>query len=240
MSKEDTLERISEAPSLEEEKHGGTVISFFGDEREDIVLYMAGLFAVSNEPVLIVDNSFRHSAYRALGGKKGEGAVYFNNVTSIINAAYQPEFLDNFRYILVFHGFYADKRWWNMSKKRFIVTTQDRFINEDISYEIRSKELDLSEIYFVISGRYSTKIQEKDIAGMLGISSGRLDDLYVYEFDPDSGDGAARISLQYNRIHEMSKLPNPVKSTLYRMFRVTAEKPECNIKHKNLFADAVI
>ncbi len=196
------------------------IISFAGVKRGDVVYYIAKLLATFDEPVLVVDNSEQHDAFRSVHHKGDRDEAYVKNITFVHDIAFSERMTSAFNYTVVYHGMDIEPTWWHNSDDRFIVTNYDRFDINDIRDSIA--RLEPETVGLIFTDKVSSKITEHYIVEVLNLPEEVIEN--AIEIPRDDSIEAAKQSLQHDKIYKVAKLPGTMKKALTDIFeRVVPE-----------------
>lgn len=220
-------------PVEEEKKEIRKIVSIAGPRADELVYITAKLLGHGTLPILIVDNTPDHILFRAVGHEKEEDAVYEKNLTVVKNAAFTDRLLESFNFVVVYHGIYPDKTWWDHSDLMFIITDFERFPMEDLGQRLRG--MTLNNVGLILKGRYLEKIHDTLIPEVLGLPEEALE--IAEEIPADERAEAVRLMFQYDGTLKLQTLPKEIKEAAYAMYKLTAE-PDKKEKMASVFSEA--
>lgn len=212
------------------------VISFAGTKRGDIVYYTAKTLAVCNEPVLVIDNSRQHDVFNALRHPREDARdVIIRNITYVRDADFSPAVLNDFQYIVVYHGTNVSLQWWQNSDIRFVTTDFDKFNIEEAGKAFKDADADLSNVIPVFFNRFSTKIKDKTVLDTLGIEP--KEDAVAFELEADESSNANWTAFQYNGSQKLTKLSRQMGKVVYSIYTAIVGKKD-RLAMQKLFKQA--
>lgn len=183
------------------QKEETKIISIVGVDCCEVAYFMGRLLAVSDLPVLVIDNSRENSLFGSLWKTDSRDIVY-RNITFTENIAYVPGVFDSFAYIVVYHGIEATREWWYASHSRIVVTDFDKYHSSALADSL--KKLDKVNLSLIFKDRYSTKIKDMDLVKTLGLDTNKI--LYSFEFPVSEEDKARQIEFQYNGVQKLNAM----------------------------------
>lgn len=203
------------------------VISFAGTKRGDIVYYTTKALASCNEPVLVIDNSRQHDLFGSICVPDNKiRDITVRNITYVKDADFSANVMNDFRYIVIYHGTRISQQWWNNSDIRFIMTNFDRFDVEEIGNAFRMANIDPSGAIPVFFDRRSSKIKDLTILQTIGIDKKDAKTDVFLELEPDESSAANWIAFQYNGSQKLSKLSKQMQKVIYGLYSAIVNKNE--------------
>ena len=171
--KSKTIEENTKGPVETDAMH---LVSFVGLERSDIVFYLAKILQERNttegyRTVLLVDNSDSKDLFYIVN-KKDEEEVTMKRITFQCDMAYDPEYFNQFAFIIVYHGLDVDKEILEQSD--MVVCSADYNPN---NYKILSGILDgyTKDIQMIYRNWMNKKIKENLIENEIGIPNEQVE-----------------------------------------------------------------
>lgn len=97
--------------------------SFLGEEREDIVYYIAQSLSNLNKTTLVVDNSQSQSLFKSIRKTEDAISVELGNTLILSRKKYSANNYEKFDTVLVLHGLNPDQEIIDASDKTFLMLT---------------------------------------------------------------------------------------------------------------------
>lgn len=199
---------------------GKKIISFAGVKREDLIYYVAKMLATCDMPVLVVDNSYQNALFRSVWVGEGSPDAYVRNITFIKNALYDEQLIADYEWVIVYHGDMINSDWWNVSDDRYLIVNFERFDMEDMAKTIKPNTME--NINVVFTARYSNKVPDKAILTGMGIAPDIVQN--AFEITTEEDIERMRISLQYNGIVRLNRLPASMKKVIWGIYKLAMQE----------------
>ena len=217
----------------EEKKEVRKIVSVVGEDAEDIVYITGRLLGHGTLPVLIVDNTPDHILFRSVGHDTDRETVYEKNLTIVKDVMYTDGLLSDFNFVIVYHGMYPDKTWWEQSDIMFAVSDFERFAMKDLGSRLYGLKKD--NVGLIIKKRYLDKVHDTLIPKMLGLPKDSLE--IAQEIPADERAEAVRLMFEYDGTLKVGSIPNEMKKAVYSMYTLIAE-PDKKEKMASVFSEA--
>ncbi len=208
------------------------LVSFFGDEREDIPYYLAKSFAEKGKKVLIVDNTLEQQLYNCMRKEEADGeSIERQNMAVISHRLFSDACYDKFDLVVVMHGLSPDKTILNHSHKVIFMTP---FLKSEV--ERIAANVDVSEIMNGYGSR-------KKIYLYVDKASGKIPETYLKKFyslkntedeftiPANENDMGLRLSLQYNGEQQVKGCSSEIRDFIKTVTM------ELESKRRNLLED---
>ncbi len=198
--------------SGKEKEHISYLTSLAGVSNFSYAYYIAKLHAAMGKQVMLIDNSTGHELFRTVTRDEDVEIGESKNLICVTDIAFSPEPFSRVDEVIVWHGMDINKKLWQYSDLRIVLTDYNKFNIEKLCEAIEGLR---NDVHLVFINRAIGITPEVKIADILKIGKADVYTSIGHQIvDYDITDSACYQGLIYNGLQSFKNYTKPYKDVV--------------------------